>query len=84
MSSTVSRKSVRVGEVARCIHTIEYAAVGMLANHPDRSYVEFILNGIRDGFRIGFFAKANGCSDNWALWAVSKPQGNRSSSFLQL
>ena len=26
----------------------------MLANHPDRSYVEFILNGIRDGFRIGF------------------------------
>ena len=26
----------------------------MLADHPDRNYVEFILNGIRDGFRIGF------------------------------
>ena len=26
----------------------------MLAGHPDRNYVEFILNGIRDGFRIGF------------------------------
>ena len=26
----------------------------MLENHPDKQYVYFILNGIRDGFRLGF------------------------------
>ena len=26
----------------------------MLEKHPDRSYVDFILGGIRDGFRIGY------------------------------
>ena len=26
----------------------------MLENHPDKQYVDFILNGIRDGFRLGF------------------------------
>ena len=32
----------------------------MLANHPDRSYVEFILNGIRDGFWVGFHHSEGG------------------------
>ena len=26
----------------------------MLENHPDKSYVEFIIKGIREGFRIGY------------------------------
>ena len=26
----------------------------MLANHPDKSYVEYILHGIKEGFRVGF------------------------------
>ena len=26
----------------------------MLENHPDKQYVDFILNGIRDGFRVRY------------------------------
>ena len=26
----------------------------MLERHPDKRYVEFILKGIKDGFRVGF------------------------------
>ena len=26
----------------------------MLENHPDRRYVNFILSGIKDGFRVGY------------------------------
>jgi hypothetical protein len=26
----------------------------MLKNHPDHEYREYILRGIRDGFRVGF------------------------------
>jgi hypothetical protein len=26
----------------------------MLKNHPDQEYREYILRGIRDGFRVGF------------------------------
>ena len=34
----------------------------MLDKHPDRSYVDFILGGIRDGFRIGYHPPAEGPS----------------------
>lgn len=26
----------------------------LLRDHPDRAYVDYLLRGIRDGFRIGF------------------------------
>ena len=26
----------------------------MLENYPDKLYVDFILNGIKDGFRVGY------------------------------
>ena len=26
----------------------------MLERHPDKGYVDFILNGIKDGFRVGY------------------------------
>ena len=30
----------------------------MLQHHPDREYKEYILRGIRDGFRVGFDRRA--------------------------
>jgi hypothetical protein len=34
----------------------------MLDKHPDRSYVDFILGGIKDGFCIGYCPPAEGSS----------------------
>lgn len=32
-----------------------------LAGHPDKSYVDYILQGIRDGFRVGFEYSCHAC-----------------------
>ena len=53
--STGSGKSVSAEEVVKCFIPLNLPQwESMLADHPDRNYVEFILNGIRDGFQIGF------------------------------
>ena len=46
----------------------------MLAHHPDRDYVDFILNGIRDGFRVGY----NRSSESWC--ALSSARKNMKSA----
>lgn len=41
----------------------------MLADHPDKSYVDFILNGIKGGFRVGY---DRGSGDKLPLSSVKK------------
>ena len=41
-----------LSEVITPLHSEQWAV--MLADHPDKDYVDYILSGIKEGFRICF------------------------------
>ena len=42
----------RLCNIITPLHIAQWEA--MLENHPDREYVDYLLNGIKEGFRIGY------------------------------
>ena len=54
--------SARIKEIATPLRWEAWAAG--LRNHPDKEFVQFLVNGIREGFRIGYNYSGHSCKSS--------------------